>query len=104
MVTFIRFGKLGKFPVTPIEITAIYHHTTNAITMTADPLGGRFNDHVCTVIKWPEKVSGGAESIINHQRDVVLFCNSCDCLEIRNTEPGITDRLQVNGLCFFIDL
>src|SRR5689334_15554333 len=104
MVTFIRFGKLGKFPITPIEITTIHHHTANAVSMTANPLGSRLNHHVCTIIKGPEKISGSAKSIINHQRNIVLFSNSSDGLEIRNTEPGITDRLEVNRLCFVIDL
>src|SRR5690606_11000898 len=55
------------------------------------------------MVNGAEQVACRRESVVDDQRDVVLFSHRGDGVKIRDAELGVTDGFHVQGLCIFVD-
>src|SRR5215831_2410669 len=104
MITLRRLSKLREFSTGPIIITCIDDHASDGSAMPADPFGRRFHHNIGAPLNWSEKVPGCSESIINDQRQVVLFCQFSEFLKVRYIQSGVTNCFQVDSFCVFVNM
>lgn len=86
------------------QLTArVNDNTGDGGTVTADPLGGRVDDNVGTVVDGTDKVSAGAKGVVNDKGNAAVVGDLGDRLEIGHVVARVTDRLDVDGLGACVD-
>ena len=65
--------------------------------MAADKLGCGMNHHVCPVLDGTDEI-GGAEGVVNDQRQAVLMGDGCNGVDIGNIGVGVAQGLDVDCL------
>ena len=95
MVGWIGQGKVGEKGIVPIKFTSIHNGAAEAGAVAADELGGGMGDDMRAPFERAEQVRGG-ESVIDHQRDVVLPGNFSNLLEGEDGDIRIAERLSVD--------
>ena len=63
--------------------------------MAADPLGGRGDHDVGAVVDRAADVAGGAEGVVDDERDAVVVGDLGERLEVGHVEARVADRLDV---------
>ena len=66
--------------------------------MAADEFRGRVHDDVGTVKEWLGQVRG-RQSVVDHERNLVLMGDACNALEIEHVALRIPECLGVKRLC-----
>src|SRR5262245_19697909 len=104
MIALTGFGKLRELSISPVIVSSVNDHPTDTVAMTPDPFCGRFNDDVGTMFQGTKQIAGGAECIVDDQRQIIFLGEVREFLEIGDIQPGIADGLKVKCLCVLVDM
>ena len=72
--------------------------------MTANPLGGALDHHICAVLDRSDQCPCSTEGVVDNQGDAVLMGQRGESLEVRDVEAGIPHGFDIDGLGVGIDL
>src|SRR5690625_4145244 len=99
MISRSRLCKEGIAAVSIIEITRINNDSSDAVSMTADPLGCRVQYNIGSVLDRSRDGARSTECIVNDQSHTMLLCHSRNRFEIRDIAPWISDTFQIDRFC-----
>lgn len=71
--------------------------------MSSNPLGGRVNNDISTVVDWADEITASAEGVVNDQWNACVVGNFGQGLKVWDSVLWITDRLNVECLGLLID-
>src|SRR5690625_6861967 len=103
MISRSRLCKEGIAAVSIIEITRINNDSSDAVSMTADPLGCRVQYNIGSVLDRSRDGARSTECIVNDQSHTMLLCHSRNRFEIRDIAPWISDTFQIDRFCIVVD-
>ena len=89
----------GSFPV---EVSAVYDHTTDSSSMAANEFGSRMNDDICTILNWANQIRS-CKCRIYYKRNVMFVRNFCNFLDIDQIGVRVSKSLNKNCFCVFLD-
>lgn len=106
----------------PVKLARVDNHTSNSCAMAADPLGGRVDDNIGSVVDRAEKEAASTKGVVNlgsavkegvarlgswrcthNKGDASIVGDLCNGLKVGNVETGVTDSLDVNGLGLLVN-
>ena len=70
--------------------------------MSADELGCRVNDNICSVLKRADQIRR-CKSIVHNQRNLMRMRDRCDLLNIHNVRVRVAERLNVDRSGVLLD-
>jgi hypothetical protein len=80
----------------PVERAAVDHHSADAGAVAADPLGGRVDDDIGTVLD--RLGDDRREGVVDEERQVLRVRGIGDGANVGHVEARVADRLEVVGL------
>lgn len=100
VVTLGGLNHLGEAlaVLAPVELAGIDDDATDGSTVTTNPLGGRVDDDISTVLDGADEVTAGAEGVVDNHGDTVLVGNVGNLLEVGDVVAGVANALNVDGL------
>lgn len=97
VVTWIGLGKAGKFPVSPIKVSAVDDDATDGSTVTTDVFGSGVDHNISPPFKGAIQVRGEGR-VIDDEGNASMPGDGGDLLERKNVEPWIAHTLPVDEL------
>mmetsp|Transcript_25725 Transcript_25725/g.37990 ORF Transcript_25725/g.37990 Transcript_25725/m.37990 type:complete len:300 (+) Transcript_25725:230-1129(+) len=104
VVSRAGFGVVGELSVVPREVAAVDDDAANVGTMTVNPLGGRLNNNVGTVLQRLSEPAASTERVVNDERHAGLLRDRGELLEVGDVEPRVREGLAVDGTGVLVDL
>lgn len=87
----------------PVEAAAVNNNTANSRAVATNPLGRRVDNNVGTVLKRANKVASSAKGVVDDHGHTIVMGNLRNGFKIGDVVAGISDALNVNGLCLVVD-
>ena len=86
----------------PVEVTAVYDHTTDCSTMTTDEFCCRMYHDVSTVFDRANQV-WCCKSRVYDKRNVMFVCNFCNFLDVDQVGVRVSKSFNEDCFCVFLD-
>ena len=80
----------------PVEPAGIHDNAAQGGAVAADELGGGVDYHVGAVLNGPDEI-GGAEGVVDDQRQAVPVGERCDGVDVGDIAVGVAQGLQIDG-------
>ncbi len=99
VIGFVRLHQPGPLVSLggPVKLARIYNDAAQGCAVSADELGCGMHNDICTVLDRSDQIRC-SEGIVDDQRQSVLMCHICPCLNVSHFTVRVAQRLNVERL------
>ena len=103
MVAGVRLHQCREFTAClPVKFSAVYDHTANGRTVTADEFCSGMNHDIRTVLDGTYQIRS-CKGIVHYERNLMCMSDRCQLLDIHNIRVGISERFHMDGSGVFLN-